>query len=406
MRYPHDIQDAKREDKGGTPLRIGIDARFLTHPQAGGFKTYTKGLVEALARIDQNNRYLLYVDRPMEHDFLKQQDNFTVRTVSSKLSAFSMPLREQILLPWRIAKDDLDLVHFPCLTSPLWSPCPYVLTVHDTIWLHNHPYGRSPKRWGMWLYNRWVPVWAIRHARLIIAVSRATKHDIVKYLRVPSAKIIKIPEAAGDIFVPQLDRARLEGVRRRYKLDSDFILGIGSASPRKNIQALIHAFALDPFLRSKYQLVIVWTHSLLEQELQREISTLEIAHQVRFLRRVSNEDLALLYNAASLFVFPSLYEGFGLPPLEAMACGTPVVAANNSSIPEVVGDAAILVDASDVKAIAEAMTQVLTDMNLRHELRERGLQRAQMFSWERCARETLTVYERAAAGHLLGGIHG
>jgi len=341
-------------------MRIGIDARFLTHPQSGGFKTYTENLVNALSLIDSANTYVLYLDRPPGEAALPKS-NFTYRVVEGTLPVLGMPIREQIGLPKHAVQDHIDVMHFPCLTATLTSQCPFVLTLHDTIWLTSRPgslssrEGRSPKRWAMWLYNRWIPQLAARRARHIVAA-----------------------------------------IRRRYGLGKEFILGIGSADPRKNIAGLVSAYArLPKEHRIRYQLGIVWTHSFLQQELLNLIDQLGVHGRVRFLEGVSDKDLAQLYNAATLFVFPSHYEGFGLPPLEAMACGTPVVAANNSSIPEVVGDAGLLVDSTDFNALVTAIERALGDAALRTELSQKGLDRARQFSWERFGKETLKVYERA-----------
>ena len=177
------------------------------------------------------------------------------------------------------------------------------------------------------------------------------------------------------------------------------MLGFASAEPRKNARNLIEAYShLRVALQAKYPLVLVCTHASAESRLALQAEDLGIKQRVILIEQPSDEDLLLLYNAASLFVFPSLEEGFGLPPLEAMACGTPVIASNTSSMPEVLGDAALLVSPTDIRALASAMNDVLTSPHLSDQLAERGLQRSRMFSWERTARETLTVYERVAAG--------
>ncbi|MDH4136882.1 MAG: glycosyltransferase family 4 protein, partial [Anaerolineae bacterium] len=333
---------------------------------------------------------------------LPKKGNFTYRVVEGTLPVLGMPIREQIGLPKHIAQDHIDVMHFPCLTATLKSRCPFVLTLHDTIWLTSRPgslssqEGRSPKRRAMWLYNRWVPQWATRRAQHIIAVSHATKADIVNQLGIPPEDISVVHNVIKAIFRPNRSETLPETIRRRYGLDEEFILGIGSADPRKNIVGLVSAYARLPSeQRARYQLRIVWTHSFLQHELLILIDQLGVRGRVRFLECVLDEDLAMLYNAATLFVFPSHYEGFGLPPLEAMACGTPVIAANNSSIPEVVGDAGLLVDSTDFDALATAMERALADAVLRAKLSRKGLERARQFSWERFGKETLKVYERS-----------
>lgn len=382
-------------------MRIGIDARFLTHPQAGGFKTYTENLVKALSLIDRANAYVLYLDRPPTEATLPSENNFAYRVVKGMLPVLGMPIREQIGLTRHIAQDHIDVMHFPCLTATLASRCPFVLTLHDTIWLDTRPdslslrHSRSPKRWAMSLYPRWVAQWAARRAHHIIAVSHAAKSDIVNQLGIPPENISVVHNTIKAIFRPNRSETLSETIRRRYGLDQEFILSIGSAALRKNIVGLVRAYARLPReQRARYQLCIVWTYSFPPYELLSLIDRLGVRARVRFLERVSDEDLALLYNAATLFVFPSLYEGFGLPPLEAMACGTPVVAANSSSIPEIVGDAGLLVDPTDFDALARAVERVVDDTTLRAELCRKGLERAKLFSWERFGKQTLEVYER------------
>jgi len=391
-------------------MRIGIDARFLTHPQVGGFKTYTENLVNALSLVDSANTYVLYLDRPPAEARVPGKSNFSYRVVDGTFPVLGMPIREQIALPRHMAEDRLDVMHFPCLTAALKSRCPFVLSVHDVIWLTSRPgslsvrEGLSPKRWAMWLYNRWVPQLAVRSARHIITGSHAAKEDIVARLGVPPEKISVVSHAIKTIFRPDRNAAVLEDVRRRYGLKEEFVLGIGAADPRKNLVGLVKAYAgLPDALRSQYQLCIVWTHSLLQQELLSLVERLRVRGRVQFLQQVSDEDLASLYNAATLFVFPSHYEGFGLPPLEAMACGTPVVAANNSSLPEIVGDAGLLVDSADFDALAAAMARMLTDATLRGKLSRKGVERARQFSWERFGRETLEVYEGVVHGMGFAG---
>jgi glycosyltransferase involved in cell wall biosynthesis len=243
-------------------------------------------------------------------------------------------------------------------------------------------------------YNRVVPRYAARRASAIITVSHAAKNSIVEYLKPDDDHIFVTHEAANPIFKQIKDEQRITAVRRKYNLPSNFILAIGSADPRKNVSQLVSAYSLlSNELRERFQLVLVWTHSFLAHELSEQIARLQLSNHVHFLESVSNDDLVSLYNAASLFAFPSLYEGFGLPPLEAMACGAPVVAAANSSIPEIVGDAALLFNAQDVEGMADTLRRVLTDVSLRKAMIKKGIERATIFSWDRCACETIDVYE-------------
>jgi glycosyltransferase involved in cell wall biosynthesis len=254
------------------------------------------------------------------------------------------------------------------------------------------------KRQLMNSYVRWVTKRAAQKAEAIIAVSKDANDSIVTQLELPAEKITVAHNAASEIFYHIDEQDRLLYARQKYDLDAKYILAIGSADPRKNLNSLVLAYAeLPPDLQEQYKLVIVWTHTVLSDEMEQLVYSADLQDRVQFLQGVGDEDLVCLYNAASLFAFPSLYEGFGLPPLEAMACGTPVVAANNSSIPEVVGDAAVLFNAEDVAAMANAISGVLVDECLRASMIEKGFRRSSSFSWTKCARDTLGVYDKVFA---------
>lgn len=374
-------------------MRIGIDARFLTHPQPGGFKSYTENLIAGLAAVDGDNEYTLYVDRPSDERWqFAHRRGFVTRVVPATLRTVGMPWREQILLPLQAAHDRVDLLHSPALTAPLSLRRPSVVTVHDTYWRARGP-ANSVKRTLMDAYNRCVPQRAIQQAAAIITVSHSAKTSIIGELGVSPERVVVTYEAAPSIYVPVADPVQLAGVRRKYRLGDRFILGMGSADPRKNVGTLLQAYAaLPPPVRTRHELVVVWSHDTLMAELAADLPGLGLADRAHFLNAVPSEDLVLLYNAAVVFVFPSLGEGFGLPPLEAMACGTPVIAANNSAMPEILDGAGWLVNAHDVRALAAALERVLCDDGVRESLIEAGHKRAAAFSWTKCAEETLQVY--------------
>jgi glycosyltransferase involved in cell wall biosynthesis len=386
-------------------MKIGIDARFLTHPQPGGFKTYTHNLIAALAEIDTVNEYILYTDRPLEHALpFTNAPNMQVCIVAGTLPMVGMPWREQFGLSRYARRDQLDLLHSPCLTAPLRLECPSVVTIHDTIWLDAKPTMRCGKLFSKRALMRWyyrsIPRHATQRAAAIITVSNASKQAIIQRLQVPAARVFVTYEAAGHLFQPVDEPARIVAVRQRYGVPSTFILAIGSADPRKNLAMLLQAYARLPAqVQMQYALAIVWTHNALAPELAAQAEALGIRQRLHFLQRVPDEDLAVLYSAATTFVFPSLYEGFGLPLLEAMRCGTTVVSANNSSLPEIAGDAAVLVDAEDSQALANAIARVLGEPALRKILIQRGHDRAASFSWAACAQHTVRIYQQVCAGH-------
>ena len=317
-------------------MRIGIDARFLTHPQSGGFKTYTENLIAALTEIDTENEFILYLDRPPEQQVactcafescelswvrklsttarggstpttsgedtapsrtpLAPRANVTLKVVPGRLPVLGMPWREQVTLARQIAADRLDLFHAPCLTAPLVLPCPSVVTIHDIIWLFPSKFSKSnswsAQRKLMEWYYLLIPQYAAKHASMVITVSQAAKQSIVDNLKLDSNRIIVTHEAPSQCFRKTDDVRSVEFVRRKYNLDSSFIFGIGSSDPRKNIQTLVQAYALLPSnVREKNLLVINWTHEFLSAELTGQIESLGLTDRVRFLQHVSNEDM-------------------------------------------------------------------------------------------------------------------
>lgn len=379
-------------------MKIGIDARFLTHPQAGGFKTYSTYLIEALTRLDSANEYVLYLDRDAGRGpaWLAER-NCTLRVIPGDTPLVGMPWREQVQLARAAARDRLDLFHAPCLTAPLHLGCPLVVTIHDMIW-HTPPAkpvrALGLKRALMARYYQTVPKLAVQRAAAVITVSQAAKRRIVAELGLQPEQVTVTYEAAGPVFGRMAGETAAARIRQRFGLERGYILAIGSADPRKNIATLITAYGQLPQpLQARHPLVIVWTHSLLSTAMAHLVARLGLAERVRFVQGVSDEELCGLYSLAALFVFPSREEGFGLPLLEAMTCGTPVIAAGNSSIPEIAGDAALLVDAEGAAEMAAAMTALLTGAAQQRDLIARGYRRAAQFSWQRCAAETLDVYQ-------------
>ena len=384
--------------------RVAIDARAASHPQSGGFKTYTENLIKHLGGNEDRLDFRLYLDRPLVAGLPAA---LTARVIPTAMPYLGVPLREQVLVPYRSLCDRADLVHFPCGTGAVWPLRPFVITVHDTIEWMPVAAGkreRSPRRVMMHLYSRFVQRAAVRRAAAVLTVSENSKRDIVRHFGVPPARVFVTYEAAAETFGRVEDPRQLGLIRERMGLAQPFVLAIGSADPRKNLASLLEAYGLLPAeLVEEYLLAIVLTHGHLAPGLQSLARRLGLSRRVRFLRGVADAELALLYNAASLFVFPSLYEGFGLPPLEAMACGTPVVAADNSSLPEVVGDAGVLVDVGGrggPARLAAAVARVLGDEGLRRQLARRGQERARSFSWQRCAAQTIGVYEAALGRRL------
>jgi glycosyltransferase involved in cell wall biosynthesis len=288
----------------------------------------------------------------------------------------------------------LDLIHDPNGIAPfLWPvrPAPLVATVHDAF---AYVYPETQARLDVWRCRALLPA-ALRRAAAVITDSEHSRRDLAHHLRLPPDSIAVAPLAAGACFAPVSDSCQRAAVLEAHQIEQPYLLYTGGINPRKNIIALLKAFALLCPSHPQLQLVIVGKPQWRATPLEAASQQLGIAERIRLVGYVADADLPTLYRAASCFVFPSLYEGFGLPPLEALACGTPVVCSNSSSLPEVVGDAALLVEPHDISGLARAIERVLDEPELAAELRARGLRRAAGFSWERTARITVEIYQAA-----------
>lgn len=368
-------------------MRIAIDCR-MGHTRVG-IGVYVRGLISHLGKIDRRNEYFIITHRGKKADFIPKQSNFTkIGTSISYENHFTRDLWEQVYLPLVLRRHKIDVYHGPNHILPCISNTGMVLTIHDMI-----AFSKWYKPISRFRVQRLLKTSAKR-AHKIITVSENSKRDIIKILGVPEEKVKVIYNGIDDVYEPIDDKRGLDFVKTRYGITSRFILHVGSLNPRKNIPRLIDAYNMLPAeILKEYELVIVGKKSWKADKIFAKTKKLGLEDRVIFTGFVADSDLPLLMNAADLLAFPSLYEGFGIPPLEAMACGTPVVASNTSSIPEVVGDAALLFDPYNVEEIANAMYRALTNEQLRDELRQKGFKRAKQFSWEKAARETLAVYE-------------
>jgi glycosyltransferase involved in cell wall biosynthesis len=368
-------------------VRVAIDARKL-HDY--GIGTYVRNLVHALARQPHDDRYVL---------LCRKTDADYVRALGPRFEpiierAGNYSLREQISVPATLSRADVDLFHAPhYVVSPL-TRVPYVVTIHDCIHLRFPQY--LPNRFAS-TYARTVMGMAARRARRVLTVSMASKQDILHYLGIPADKVEVIYNALDRRLASPPTDEDMATVRERFQLTSPFILYAGNIKPHKNVDRLIEAYSI---LRRRGitspKLLIIGDEISKYPKLRRLVHRFQLHPHVRFFGFVPEATLAALYRLASVFVFPSLYEGFGLPPLEAMAAGTPVVTSNVSSLPEVVGDAAVLIDPMDAGAIADAIARVLGDEALRAELVRRGLDRVTAFSWERSVARVREVYAEVA----------
>lgn len=369
-------------------MKVGIITDFIDGV-AGGIGTYTHNLINNFNRIDTTNKYYLIHYAQTNIDIYENNKEILIERFSLPRGAGYIWRFIQTPLKLKFTKE-LDLVHDPYEIGALSFKMPFkkVITIHDlTPTLFPHTFRSIMVVLHKLLFPR-----TLKTADKIIADSKNTKKDLINYFNVPEEKIRVILLAADEKFKP-LNKEGIKEVKQNYNLNFSFILYVGTLEPRKNIPSLIKAFYKLKRKNINYKLVITGKKGRKYKEIFETIDKLNLQKDVIFTGYVSDEDLPALYKAADLFVYPSLYEGFGLPPLEAMACGTPVITSNTSSLPEVVGDAGIMVNPYDVDGLADAMYEVLTNDELREDMIKKGLERAKMFSWEKCAKETLDVYE-------------
>jgi glycosyltransferase involved in cell wall biosynthesis len=370
-------------------MRVAIDARKL---HDFGIGTYIRNLLRHLARIDQQSEYVLLCAAADMHVPPALGPNF--RAVLEPSPNYS--LREQWHVPLVLRREKPDVYHAPHYVLPAAVMCPSVVTIHDCIHLMFPQY--LPNR-RAYLYARTVMWAAAKRADAILTVSEASKRDILRFFDVKPEKVVVVHNAIDERFWTPPADDEVARVRERYQLEHGFVLYAGNIKPHKNLVRLIEAF--DEIRRGDFEemkLLIIGDEISKMPALRRAVHQHHLHKQVRFLGYVSDETLAILYRLAAVFVFPSIYEGFGLPPLEAMASGAPVVTSNVSSLPEVTGDAAVLVNPHDTSSIVQGVRRVLSDPAFADQLRQRGPVRARQFSWERSVAKTRDLYERVASG--------
>lgn len=350
--------------------RIAIDARKL---RDFGIGTYVRNILVELSRLETEEDFVVLA---RQRDVAQAQSLAPrFRVVSEDAMPYS--IGEQLRIPLRLARERVTLVHEPHYVLPPATPCRSVVTIHDCIHLMFPQY--LPNRLG-YVYARSSMFMATRRAARILTVSEASKRDILRFFDVPADKVDVVYNAIDDRFLTPPDEATTDRVRQRYQLDHPFVLYVGNIKPHKNLDRLIDAFGrMRPHGPDNLKLVVIGDEVSKYPSLRQMVHRHKLDKHVRFLGFQPQETLASFYRLASTFVFPSLYEGFGLPPLEAMACGTPVVTSNVSSLPEVAGDAALLVDPYDTDSLARGIERALRP-DIRTDLVARGLIRARQFS--------------------------
>jgi glycosyltransferase involved in cell wall biosynthesis len=375
--------------------RIVLNAQLLSFSASyrqAGISRLIHATIQGLQTVDQQNTYVVFTgDRNIPAGYIT---NERWRIVVPRLPAGRRPLRilwEQAALPWSLLAEQADLLHALAFVGPLVCPRPQVVTVYDLSFLL---YPAVFNRLNRLYLSTMTPI-SVRRARRVIAISESTKRDLVRLMHVPAEHVDVVYPALEPGIQRVEDGQSLAAFRRRHNLPERFILFVGTLEPRKNVAALVQAYSLLRRRGMSQALVLAGSKGWRYEEIFAAIEASGVAQDIILPGYVAREELPLWYSAADAFVYPSLYEGFGLPVLEAMACGAPVITSNVSSLPEVAGDAALLVDPADIGGLADAIQHVVSSSAVRSDMQARGMQRAATFTLDRMARATCAVYSRA-----------
>ncbi len=367
---------------------IGIDASRAARAHRTGTETYSLELIKALARLSSSNlRFRLYSPHPPQHTDWPDSPYLETRVIPWPR------LWTHLRLAMELWQHPPDALFVPAHVLPLYCPVPSLVTVHDLGYVH---YPQAHRSFDRWYLNRTTR----RHTRVaqhIIADSQATKDDLVNFYQADPERITVVYLGRDESLTPVADPAIINQTKAQYNIEGNYLLYLGTLHPRKNLARLIEAFHLAlaslPPENDALKLVIAGRKGWLYDEIFAKALVLGIENRVIFPGYVANESKPALLSGALAYVFPSLYEGFGLPVLEAMACGTPVLTSNVSSLPEVAGEAALLVNPRQTTEIAQGLTQLITNANLRRRLVEKGFQQIQGFSWDKAAAQILKILE-------------
>ncbi len=379
-------------------MRIGIDARFYG-PDSKGLGRYTEQLIKNLEKSDTKNTYVIFLRAKEYHTYTPRNKNFTKVCADFRWYSFA----EQIFFPFVLRAARCDVVHFPHFNVPFFYKKKFVVTIHDLILLR-YPTIRATTLhpilyWIKFAAYKLVIRRAIHAAQHIIAVSDFTRKDILRhYTKINPSKVIVTYEAACDAI--QLSSREADEIISNYAIIKPYILYAGNAYPHKNLESLVRAFIASDVAQT-HELILVGKNDFFYRRLMREVGAHGYSEKIRMLPSVPDVVLNVLYSRAVAFIFPSLYEGFGLPPLEAMLHGCPVATSDATCLPEIVGDAALLFDAKKQEDITRAIERIVSDRELRERLIREGRQHALTYSWHRMAQETCAVYEKIKKSHKL-----
>ncbi|HEX3248382.1 MAG TPA: glycosyltransferase family 1 protein [Pyrinomonadaceae bacterium] len=364
-------------------MHIGFDAHSIG-TGLGGNETYATNLIEALAEVDTHNRYTLYVTKQVAVDrYAQRWPNVAVRKTLPHTPLIRIPLT----LAAELRRRPIDILHVQYTAPPL-APCDTVVMIHDLSFEH---IPETFKR-RSWMQMRLTVRRTARSASHVVTDSEYSRQDILRTYRLPPERVTTTPLAASTRFNPVNDKRVLD----KYGIDGDYILAVGSIQPRKNIARLIRAYTLmlSQHRDSTPKLVIAGKYAWLFEDTIRAAAVSNANDKIVFTGYVPESDLPALYTGALCFAYPSYFEGFGIPLLEAMRCGTPTITSDRTCFPEVVGDASLIIDPFDEQSIADGLWRMISDLALREQLRSRGFVQASLFDWRQTARLTLDVYEQ------------
>jgi len=379
------------KDVNKNKKRIGIDARFYG-PTGKGLGRYTKEVLDRILAMDTVNEYVVFLYKENFSEFTSVNPRVKKVLVRARWYSFA----EQLLMPYLIWREHLDLMHFPHFNVPLFCPVRFIVTIHDLI-LTKHPTQRATTlnptfykiKYG--LYKIVISL-AIKRARRIIAVSEFTRNDIIRQFKVNKDRITVTLEGVATEFKDNLKKND-KNVVVRYNIKEPYLLYVGNAYPHKNLEWLARVFFEFSKKRPELKLVLVGKDDYFYSRLKTQVSAAAYGN-ILFPGYIPDDDLAEIYRRALAYIFPSLYEGFGLPPLEAMANGCPVVSSDRTSMPEILGKAALYFDPRNDDEITRQLEKIISDANLRETLIRRGYEQARKYGWNDCAKKTLEIYNQ------------
>ena len=377
-------------------MRIGIEAQRIFRKKKGGMDVVALETIKNLQKIDKNNEYIIYASQDEDTGYcIEETKNFKIKYIKG----LSYVDWEQIWLPLQAQKDKLDVLHCTSNTAPLWGAIPKIITVHDIIYLEKQSWpanANAYQRLGNYYRSVIVPM-GVKAAEQIVTVSGFEKANIINRFKLDDSKVEVISNGVNNVFRRVTDADALNKVIKKYNLPGSYILFMGNTEPRKNMRNMLKAYAILVAKQSNApDLVITNVDREYLNKILEEIGEKWIEQKIALTGYADFADLPALYSLSEFFAYPSLREGFGLPIVEAMACGTPVITSNVSSMPEIAGDAALLVDPHTPAGIAEAMNRYVSNPGLKNAKIQAGLKRYKMYTWEASAKKLVNIYDSFA----------